>query len=144
MSPHSDDPEKRLERLFEEAKHWASVWGLSRLMRDVSVEFSDADESKLGQCDLRRMTITLNAVLLLQENEELLYETLCHELAHVVAAFRYGPRIQEHGPEWQEYMQRAGIHPRPVIPAEEIRTGSPAPRGRARRSGAGRSRCDDR
>lgn len=143
MNPSNETSEERLERLFDEAKHWAGVWGLSRLMRDVSVEFSDADDSRLGQCDLRRRTITLNAVLLLPDNEELLYETLCHELAHVVAAVRYGPRIQEHGPEWQEYMQRAGFQPRAVIPAGEIRTGSPAPRGRARRSGGGRSRCDD-
>ena len=144
MNHSNEDYKKRLERLFEEANQWASIWGLSRLLRDVSVEFSDADDSKLGQCDLRRMTITLNGVLLLPENETLLHETLCHELAHVVAAYRYGPRIQEHGPEWQEYLQRVGFTPRPVIPAAEIRNGSPAPRRRAHRSTGDRSRGDAR
>jgi predicted SprT family Zn-dependent metalloprotease len=71
----------------------------------------------LGRCDLRSLQISLNGVLLLDENEDLLRETLCHELAHVVASVRYGTRIAEHGEEWCEYMRRAGFAPRAVIPA---------------------------
>jgi hypothetical protein len=43
-------------------------------------------------------------------------------LAHVAASLRYGLRIEEHGPEWLEYMTRAGFKPRAVIEEVEIRT----------------------
>lgn len=113
---HDGGIEARLERLFEAAKRWSAVWGLSRLMRDIHVQFTDVGDAALGLCDLRRRTVTLNGVLLLPVNESLLFETLCHELAHVVVALRYGPRTAEHGPEWEEYMERAGFTPRAVIP----------------------------
>jgi len=108
---------RKLDRLFSEAQRWASLWGLSRLMRDVEIGFSDDLGGVLGRCDLRSLQVSLNGVLLLDENEELLRETLCHELAHVVASVRYGTRIAEHGEEWCEYMRRAGFAPRAVIPA---------------------------
>jgi hypothetical protein len=141
MKRSSEGPEEQLDRLFAEAKRWSSLWGLSRLMRDVTVEFSDTDDTRLGRCDLKRMTVTLNVLLLLKDNEELLFETLCHELAHIVAVFRYGPGIQEHGPEWQEYMQRAGFHPRPVIPIAELTKGSPSRRVRGRPSDGDQTHC---
>lgn len=112
----NDTIEARLERLFDAAKRWSAIWGLSRLMRDIEIEFTNVDTAALGRCDLQRRTITLNGVLLLPANEALLFETLCHELAHVVVAVRYGPRTAEHGPEWEEYMEKAGFKPRAVIP----------------------------
>jgi len=112
--------QRKLERLFREAQRWTALWGLSRLMRDVDIEFSGDLGAALGHCDLTRLTITLNAVLMLERNEALLLETLCHELAHVVASVRYGTRIEEHGPEWAEYMTRAGFIPRPVIPESRV------------------------
>ena len=112
--------EKRLQKLFARAETWVSLWGLNRLLRDFSIEFSDDLGSNLGQCDLRARKILLNAVLLLDANEALLFETLCHELAHAVTAARYGNRVAEHGIEWCEYMERAGFTPRAVIPEECI------------------------
>lgn len=120
MSKVSRIPHERLERLFTTAQGWCVSWGLSRLMKDITIEFCEDPGAALGTLDLRRMTVTLNGVLLLEANELLLFETLCHELAHAVAAFRYGVGIQEHGVEWSEYMERAGFAPRPVIAAAEI------------------------
>jgi len=116
MNRSGEPVEARLDRLFDNARRWSDLWGLSRLMRDVTIDFSDSDPSRMGRCDLKRMTVTLNARLLHPDYEALLHETLCHELAHVVAACRYGPGVAEHGPEWQQYMVRAGYNPRPVIP----------------------------
>jgi len=113
----------KLDRLFEAAKRWAAVWGYSRLMRELDVEFSPATRSVLGRCDITRKTVTLNGVLLLDPNEALLFETLCHELAHVVTVLRYGNRVEEHGPEWSEYMEKAGFRPRAVIPKALIQFG---------------------
>jgi predicted SprT family Zn-dependent metalloprotease len=111
-----------LDRLFAEAKRWSALWGLARLCRDADIEFSHELGFALGRCDLRQMTVTLNGLLLLKKNEGLLFETLCHELAHIAASARYGCAIQEHGPEWCEYMTRAGFTPRAVIPQAEIAT----------------------
>lgn len=112
--------QERLDRLFAEAKRWSIVWGLSRLARDVTIEFSEDPGSALGLLDLRTMSITLNMVLLRDENEALLFETLCHEMAHAVVARRHGLGAAEHGPEWSEFMEKAGFAPRPVIAAREI------------------------
>lgn len=115
-----EDLPPKLDRLYAEAGRWSAIWGYTRLMREVEIEFTQINRSTLGRCDLRRGKITLNGVLLLQANEPLLFETLCHELAHVVTTIRYGTRVQEHGPEWCEFMEKAGFNPRPVIPMELI------------------------
>src|SRR5678815_3184306 len=114
-------PQEKLDGLFAAAQGWSASWGLSRLMRDVTIEFSNEIGARLGICDLRTMTVTLNGLLLLEDRAELLHETLCHELAHIVASLRYGCGIEEHGPEWAEYMTKAGFRPRAVI--EESRVG---------------------
>lgn len=114
------DLEERLNKLCLAADGWVVAWGLSRLLRDISIDFSDELGSALGTLDLPRMRICLNGVLLLQANEQLLHETLCHELAHAVAAFRYGTGIDEHGVEWGEYLEKAGFKPRPVIELSQV------------------------
>ena len=113
-------PQQKLDELFEAAKTWSCIWGLSRLMRDLTIEFSNDLGPRLGTCDLRTMTITLNGLLLRDGKERLLHETLCHELAHIVASLRYGCRIEEHGAEWSEYMNKAGFHPRPAITLDQV------------------------
>lgn len=109
-----------LEKLFKQLEDWCAVWGLYRLAREAKISFSDQLGLALGRCELRSGQIFLNGVLLLPENEKLLFETLCHEAAHLVAHLRYGPAIDEHGVEWQEYMEKAGFVPRPVIKQEEV------------------------
>ena len=128
---------RRLEKLHADFGRWCMVWGLSRLAREVDIQFADDLGMALGRCEPVSGRIVLNGVLLAPENETLLAETLCQEAAHIVAHLRYGPRIAEHGPEWQESMTKAGFQPRPVIPIGEVagmatRTMS-GPRPRARR-----------
>lgn len=112
--------ETLLEQLYEKLKDWCTTWGLYRLAREVRIEFSDHLGLALGRCDRQLRRLYLNGILLLPANEQLLFETLCHETAHLIAHLRYGPAIAEHGVEWQEYMEKAGFTPRPVIPAREI------------------------
>lgn len=118
--PRRDPTEQTLERLFRTFRGWCVTWGLSRLAREAVIEFAEDLGMALGTCDLRTGRIRLNGVLLRPENEALLFETLCHEAAHLVAHLRYGPGIAEHGPEWQSYMERAGYRPRAVIPAASV------------------------
>lgn len=118
---------RRLEKLHADLGRWCMVWGLSRLAREADIQFADDLGMALGRCDPRSGRIVLNGVLLAPENETLLAETLCHEAAHIVAHLRYGPRIAEHGPEWQEYMIKAGFQPRPVIPIGQVAGMAPQP-----------------
>jgi hypothetical protein len=120
VKPGPEQIERRLEALYSEAQRWCILWGCSRLIRDVNIEFSEDSDSALGTLDLRTMSVALNGVLLLEQNAALLRETLCHELAHALAAVRYGTGIEEHGAEWREYMEKAGFRARAVIAAEEI------------------------
>jgi predicted SprT family Zn-dependent metalloprotease len=112
--------QRKLDRLFAGFRDWCVLWGLARLARDTTIEFTGSLNDALGQCDLRAGRITLNAVLLHSANEGLLHETLCHEAAHLVAHVRYGVGIAEHGPEWQQFMRRAGFPPRAVIPRSRV------------------------
>ncbi len=109
-----------LDRLFREFEGWCVAWGLSRLSREASISFSQELGLALGRCDLRERRILLNSVLLQPENQALLFETLCHEAAHLIAYLRYGPAIAEHGPEWREYMVKAGFKPRATIRAKRV------------------------
>jgi predicted SprT family Zn-dependent metalloprotease len=110
----------KLAQLHRELERWCSLWGLYRLSREAKISFSDQLGLALGKCDIQRGQIFLNGLLLLPENEKLLFETLCHEAAHITAHLRYGPAIEEHGVEWQEYMEKAGFEPRAVIKQEEV------------------------
>lgn len=86
----------------------------------MDIRFSDRIGSALGRCELQRGRVTLNALLLHPSNEALLLETLCHEAAHLAVYLRYGPAVDEHGPEWEDFMKRAGYEPRPVIDWREV------------------------
>jgi len=112
--------QEKLAQLQRELERWCSLWGLYRLSREAKIAFSDQLGLALGKCDPKSGQILLNGVLLLPENEKLMFETLCHEAAHLTAHLRYGPAIEEHGVEWQEYMEKAGFVPRPVIQQEEV------------------------
>jgi hypothetical protein len=118
--PDPQTIQSRLDHLYSEAQRWCVLSGCSRLIRDVNIEFSEDSDSALGTLNLRNMKIVLNGILLIEQNAPLLHETLCHELAHAVAAIRYGTGIEEHGDEWRDYMEEAGFGPRSVIAAAEI------------------------
>jgi predicted SprT family Zn-dependent metalloprotease len=118
--PSRQGTERRLENLYSQAHRCCIVWGCSRLVREVNIDFSEDSNAALGTLNLRTMKIVLNGILLLEQNTPLLHETLCHELAHAAAAIRYGTGIKDHGMEWCEYMEKAGFRPRSVIAAGEV------------------------
>ncbi len=56
-------------------------------------------------------TIRYNPVLLRENPDSFLAETIPHEVAHVVAFKRHGHRIRPHGPEWRAIMEQFGAAP---------------------------------
>lgn len=77
-----------------------------------------------GTANLRTNTIAFNAVLLRENTESMLHETVAHELAHLVvwyayqqrnlaAAFKgWTKRPAPHGVEWQNVMRKLGVEPK--------------------------------
>ena len=65
----------------------------------------------------RRKLVRLNDILLLPENEDLIAEVACHEVAHVAVHELYGEGCRPHGPEWSKLVRAAGFQPRLSVAA---------------------------
>lgn len=70
--------------------------------------------------------IRLNLRLLQEHPQEMIEETIPHELAHIVAHRLFGARIKPHGPQWRAVMLAFGKTPEvqhrmPVEPSRRLR-----------------------
>ena len=87
----------------------ADKLSLSRLSRRVKVCWNSRMSSTAGQASWPDCVIPLNPRLK-QIGEEEMWNTLRHELAHLIAYERCGRRrIAPHGPEWQQACADLGI-----------------------------------
>ncbi|MBS1201819.1 MAG: hypothetical protein H6R22_328 [Chromatiaceae bacterium] len=59
----------------------------------------------------RPCMIRYNLVLLRENTDAFLAETVPHEVAHLIAFARYGSRIRPHGSEWRAVMEYLGAEP---------------------------------
>lgn len=59
----------------------------------------------------RTAVIRYNRALLVRHGEAFLAQTIPHEVAHLVAYWRHGPRIRPHGKEWQAIVRAFGAEP---------------------------------
>lgn len=75
------------------------------------IQFSGRLKSSLGRTRVDVRNVRLNP-LLASENEQLLDEVLCHELAHIAVYERFGTSVKPHGHEWAALVQQAGFEPR--------------------------------
>jgi len=116
-----------LNRLLE----WDELWHADGLLQTCTIRLNTRLTRSIGLCRPSRNLIDLNKLLLLEENRELLFETLCHESAHMVVHTRLGRDSKPHGHEWQILMRSAGFVARAHIPSDEI-AGTVTPARRAR------------
>lgn len=56
--------------------------------------------------------IAVNTVLLEENLEEYLRDTLAHELAHLLTLRIHGPQVRPHGQEWRAVMRLFGVTPK--------------------------------
>ena len=98
---------------------WSETWKLPYLPDRVRVEASSRLRVSLGRCHASQGQIRI-AEFLLNGPPSLLEEVLCHEVAHVAAAIRFGPRIRPHGSGWRSLMREVGFEPRIRIPDTEL------------------------
>jgi len=71
----------------------------------------------------RQVHIRINTALLASHPQEMLDDTVPHEVAHVVIFKLYGRRAKPHGKEWKALMRAFGVEPKPchTLPAEPTR-----------------------
>lgn len=60
---------------------------------------------------LRKPLIRYNAVMLSENGQDFLHQTVPHEVAHLVARVLHGVKIRPHGREWQSIMSKFGAKP---------------------------------
>jgi SprT protein len=98
----------RTGALLREAETW-----LHLAMPQVEIRF-DLRGTGAGQARIRSgsfAVIRYNTTLLGLHPTQFVAETVPHEVAHVVAFVKHGPRIRPHGPEWQAVMRHFGVEP---------------------------------
>lgn len=59
-----------------------------------------------GQAWLEKYQLRFNGVLLKENRDHFLKQTVAHEVAHLLTYELFGPRVQAHGKEWQAIMTR--------------------------------------
>lgn len=64
-----------------------------------------------GKAFLERNHVQLNAVLLTENAEEFIEQTVGHEVAHLATHARHGRKAQAHGSEWKQMMRLIGLEP---------------------------------
>jgi len=56
--------------------------------------------------------INLNAFYLLEEFDDMIGDTIPHEVAHLIASAVYGNTIKSHGRQWRGVMRSLGLNPK--------------------------------
>lgn len=97
---------------------YAELWRCPELEELVSMRFSSRLRKSWARTNLGTGTISVAAEL--RENEELLQQVICHELAHIVASRRTGRTERPHGSTWQRLMLSAGYEPSLRLPPKEV------------------------
>lgn len=64
-----------------------------------------------GTAHWLKWEINLNSVLLMENLEDMIEDTVPHEIAHLVANAVHGGLIKPHGAEWQSVMRLFGLRP---------------------------------
>lgn len=64
-----------------------------------------------GMAYQQRNHVQLNAVLLVENFDDFISDTIPHEVAHLVVWVKYGRKAAAHGAEWKEVMRRFDVEP---------------------------------
>jgi predicted SprT family Zn-dependent metalloprotease len=80
--------------------------------------FNHIPELKLEECSIRSRAgeanlnfVRLSPFFLIQNTEEMLNQTIPHEIAHSIQVWKYPHAKQWHGPEWKGIMRAMGLQP---------------------------------
>ena len=66
---------------------------------------------RAGVAHVRTNRIRLNPILLVENTEKFIAQTVPHEIAHLINRTLNGPHVRPHGPEWKAIMRAFGLPP---------------------------------
>lgn len=87
----------------------SELFGREFLMPTVAF---DLRGKTAGQAFIQKNALRFNAILLVENEDAFLSDTVPHEVAHLIARQLFGLRISAHGAEWKDVMRRFGCEPR--------------------------------
>lgn len=96
-----------------------AIWGVPDFASSVSIRLSTRQRRTLGKYRARTAEITV-AACLIEADDQLLREVLCHEAAHAAVRALHGAGLPPHGPEWRSLMAKAGFPARATIPLSDL------------------------
>ena len=103
--------QQRVMKLYDQAESY-----LSKRFKRPYIRLDLRGESA-GQAWPKKYQLRFNPVLLKENKDHFLTQTVAHEVAHLLAYELFGSRIQAHGKEWQAIMVKV-FH----LPADRCHT----------------------
>ncbi len=97
--------QQRVIELYEQAECFYQI-SFRRPYVRLDLTGETAGQALIGKHQLR-----FNQVLLQENRQHFLRQTVAHEVAHLLAYDLFGPRIRAHGPKWQSVMTDAFLLP---------------------------------
>ena len=86
--------------------------GMPHFANMVTTVWNGRFTARMGDATYKSNRIRLSTVLFRRATEQERYETIVHELCHLVSYERYGRAGAGHGRFWQAVMREAGVEPK--------------------------------
>jgi SprT protein len=92
-------------------RHACDLNGIPWLANLIYFEFNDRLTSIWGRAHRDERIIELSTLLWLGRPEKR-YDTVVHEVCHIIVWEKYGHSAKPHGKEWRRCMKRANLKPK--------------------------------
>lgn len=92
-------------------RHTCDMNGVSWLAGMISFEFNNKLTSTWGKAHRDKKIIELSTLLWLARPGDR-YDTVVHEVCHIIVWYKYSSSAKSHGKEWRDCMRRAKVSPR--------------------------------
>lgn len=78
----------------------------------LRIEWKDSFTARMGDANSVLLRVRFSVPLWSRASERERYETVVHEVCHIVAGVKHHHRVKPHGAEWRALMREAGVEPR--------------------------------
>jgi len=92
-------------------KHTCDMNGVPWLASLINFRFNNKLTSTWGKAHGDKKLIELSTLMWLARPEER-YDTVVHEVCHIIVWYKHGSRVKHHGKEWRECMRHAKVNPK--------------------------------
>jgi len=92
-------------------RHTCDMNDVSWLADIIGFKFNNRLISTWGKAHQEKKIIELSTLMWLARPEER-YDTVVHEVCHIIVWHKYGSDVKHHGEEWRECMRRAKVKPK--------------------------------